>query len=199
MRTGRNRAFTLPEVLMTLSITVILGLALMQFMTTTVSGYRAAADMAERVQLESTAANVVVMELSFAGYGDGMFGDLDGPTIEIGLSGREDRSDTFRVHYLEERWLETPVARNVTIDVKQDSKGGWNLYRREDGATRQPAVQDVTNLKLLGLITESGELLSPEAAWPERISAFIVQLSFSWETSRSAYIAFNSPQRIGKL
>lgn len=191
--------FTLVEILVGLAILVILGLALSQYFTSSIRSYQQTTAMLERVQLESIARNVVVQELSFAGYGQGFIGEFTGPTIEIGLSGREDRSDTFKVHYLEEQWSASPVQRHVTIDVTRDSKGNWNLYRREEGATRQPAVQEVTNLKLIGFITPDGSLLGPEDPWPEQISAFIVNISFSWDTSRTAYIAFGAPQRLGGL
>src|SRR5690554_1778643 len=198
--TRRNAGgFTLVEILVGLAILVILGLAVSQYFTSSIGSYRKTAAMLERVQLESIARNVVVRELSFAGYGQGFIGEFSGPTIEIGLSGREDRSDTFKVHYLEEQWLASPVQRHVTIDVVKDSGGNWNLYWREEGATRQPAVQDVTNLKLIGIITLDGSLLMPDDTWPELISAFIVQLSFGWDTSRTAYIAFSAPQRLGRL
>ena len=199
MRQRQANGFTLSEVLIGMAILAVLLLAISQYFTSSLSSYRRATEMLERVQLESIARNVVVKELSFAGYGQGLFGDFSGPTIEIGVSGREDRSDTFKVHYLEEQWLSAPVQRHVTIDVTRDASGTWNLYRREEGATRQPAVQDVTNLKLIALVALDGSLLLPHEAWPDEIAAFIVLLSFGWETSRTAYIGFSAPQRLGRL
>ncbi len=194
-----HRGFTLVELLTGLAILGVVLAAMAHWTIGSIQGYRQTTDMLERVQLESIARNVVVRELSFAGYGQGFIGDVTGPTIEIGLSGRDDRSDTFRVHYMEERWLSEPVERNITLDVMRDSAGQYNLYRREDGATRQPAVQDVTNLKLLGLVTAEGNYIMADQAWPVEIKAFVVQLSFTWDTSRVAYIGFASPQRLAGL
>lgn len=195
----KRHGFTLPEVLMSLVVLGLLLLAMGQYVTGSVRNYRQTAAMLERVQLESIARNVVVRELSFAGYGRGIIGEFSGPTIEIGVSDREDRSDTFRIHYLEEQWLAAPVQRQITIDVARDSGGIWNLYRREEGATRQPAVQEVTNLKLVGFVTAGGKVVSQAEPWPAEITAFVVQLSFSWDTSRLAYIAFAAPQQLGAL
>ena len=195
----KRHGFTLPEVLVSLAILGLILLALGQYVTGSVRNYRQTTTMLERVQLESTARNVVVRELSFAGYGRGFIGGFSGPTIEIGLADREDRSDTFRVHYLEERWLAEPVQRQITFDVARDGNGLWNLYRREQGATRQPAVQEITNLKLVGLVTTDGQVLSQHEPWPAEIKAFVVKLSFSWETSRLAYITFTAPQQLGAL
>lgn len=195
----KRHGFTLIEILVGLAILGLILLALGQYVTGSVRNYQQTAAMLERVQLESIARNVVVRELSFAGYGRGFIGELSGPTVQIGVADREDRSDTFRIHYLEERWLAEPVQRQITLDVARDSNGLWNLYRREQGATRQPAVQEITNLKLIGLITTDGQVLSQNEPWPAEISAFVVRLSFSWDTSRMAYIAFTAPQQLGEL
>lgn len=195
----RPAAYTLVELLIGLAILALLLTAAVHWAVGNIRTYQHTSSMLERVQLEATARNVVVQELSFAGYGRGFIGELGGPTIEIGLSGREDRSDTFRVHYLEERWLSEPVVRDITLDVMRDAAGESNLYRREQGATRQPAVQDVTNLKLLGLVSPQGDYIAVSEPWPEQVSAFLVQLSFAWDTSRVAYIGFAAPQRLGRL
>lgn len=195
----RTRGFTLPEVLTGLALMALLLLAVWQLLSGSLHSYRLATNMNERVHLETVARNVVIQELSFAGYGLGFMGSFEGPTIQIGLDDRADRSDTFRVHYLEERWLQSPVQRNVTIDAARDSAGVYNLYRREEGATRQPAVQDVTNVKLSAVVTVDGELLGRDDDWPAEIAAFIVKISFSWDTSRMAYINFAAPQRLERL
>ena len=192
--------FTVPELLIGLAVTAIMGLAIFQYLTSTVRSYRAASDMVDRVQLESMARNVVVAELSMAGNGAGLVGDLDGPTVEIGLASREDQSDTFTIRYLADRWLAEPEVRHITMDVARDSQGNWNLYRREEGATRQPAVQEVTNLKLLNFMNEAGEYVAASSPdWPDRIMAFVVRLSFGWGSERIALVRFLSPQELGRL
>lgn len=195
----KRQGFTLVEILVSLVLLGLLLLALSQYFTGSARNYRESAAMLERVQLESTARNVVIRELSFAGYGGGFIGEFTGPTIEIGLADREDRSDTFRIQYLEERWLAEPEQRNITIDVARDSNGLWNLYRREQGATRQPAVQEITNLKLAAFVTIDGQVQLPDEPWPAEIAAFMVRISFSWDTSRLAYIRFAAPQVLGRL
>ena len=56
----QRSGFTLPEILMGLVILAILMLAAFQFVGGSVRTYRKASDMLERVQLESTARNVVI-------------------------------------------------------------------------------------------------------------------------------------------
>lgn len=191
--------YSLIELLISLAVLAVLMAAALHWAIGNIRSYQHTSSMLERVQLESIARNVVVHELSFAGYGRGFIGELGGATVQIGVADREDRSDTFRVHYLEERWLSEPLSRHITLDVMRDSAGQYNLYRREAGATRQPAVQDVTNLKLLGLVTADGTYVPASQPWPEEISAFIVRISFAWDTSRVAYIGFAAPQQLGKL
>ena len=193
------RGFTLPEVLITLLIAGVIIVAAAEYASLTWTHYRKTGDTLNRIQLEAIARNAVVQELGFAGYGRGFLGEFDGNTIEVGLGATADSPDTFRIHYLEERWLEEPLERHITLDVARDSGGTWNLYRREEGATRQPAVQDVTNLKVTGFVDEEGQLRMPWTPWPATVTGMVVQLTFSWDTKRVAYIPFISAQRLGWL
>lgn len=199
MRARTRQGFTVPELLTGLLILGIVVAAAADYTQLALRHYRNTASMLERIQLESLARNAVIQEIGFAGYGGDFLGEFGGYTIEVGLGRNADTADTFRIHYLEERWLESPVERHITFDVARDSGGTWNLYRREEGGTRQPAVQDVTNLKVLGFVDQDGELVMPWAAWPEEVTAMIVQLSFSWGSQRAAYIPFISAQRLGWL
>lgn len=196
---SRPRGFTLVELLVGLSILAVLLTAVLQWTQGNIRSYRAVSEMMQRNELESIARNVVIRELSLAGYGAGFIGELSGPVIEIGLAETPGESDTFRISYLEERWSDEPVRRQLTFDVRRDAHGQYNLYRREPGATRQPAVQEVTGLRLVSLVTPDGQLRSPTGPWPETITAFVVELSFSWESSRFAYVGFAAPQQLGRL
>lgn len=199
MRGNRTRGFTLSELLTGLLVLGVLLVAGAEFTRLSVRQYRRAGSMMERVQLESTARNAVIQELGFAGYGRGFLGDFSGSTVEVRPGRDADTPDVFRIHYLEERWLETPQERHITFEVARDGSGTWNLYRREDGATRQPAVQDVTNLKLLSFVDGAGQLSTPWTPWPAEVTGMVVQLTFSWGTQRAAYIPFISAQRLGWL
>ncbi len=195
----RKHGFTLVELLVGMAVLGVVLLAVVQFAAGSWRNYRAAVRLIERSQIESTARDVVVQELGLAGYGLGLHGELPGATVEIGIGSGADRSDAFTVHYLEERWLAEPQRRSITIDVMRDSGGHSNLYRREETATRQPAVQEVTNLKLVALYDDRGQQVLAHEPWPAMVSGLMLQISFSWDSERLAFVSFGMPQPVARL
>jgi prepilin-type N-terminal cleavage/methylation domain-containing protein len=196
----RGAGFTLTEALVALAIFALLLVTVGHFTVGSVRAYRAALQLLERSQITALAEEVVLQEIGLAGYG--LAPAAGGPaaaTVEISVNPQPDRSDSIRVHYLEERWLAAPQLQEITIDVVRDSNGNPNLYRRQQGATRQPAVQGVTNLKLFRFIDESGQQTDPAAGWPQRIGGLVLRLSFDWDAERFVVIQFGVPQRLGAL
>lgn len=196
---GASGGFTLVELLTGLVLLGLLLLAVGQFAHGSLASYRGTMTLIERGQLERAARDVVIQEIGLAGYGQGFLGALDGPVLLVATDPRPERSDAFLIHYIDERWLQEPQRRSIHFDVARDAMGTWNLYRREEGATRQPAVQDVTNLKLVALIAEDGRQVPPDSAWPEHAAGLILRLSFDWGQDRLAVIGFGMPQRIGRM
>jgi prepilin-type N-terminal cleavage/methylation domain-containing protein len=190
--------FTLAEVLTALALLAVVLLAVGHFTVGSVRTWRAALQLLERAQLTAVAEEVVLQELGLAGYRLEAF-DPPQATVEISVNPHPERSDSVRVHYREERWLAAPQLQDITIDVTSDAQGNRNLYRREHGATRQPAVQGVTNLKLFRFIDGDGQLLDPAGVWPQRISGLVLLLSFEWNAQRFVIVQFGTPQLLAAL
>lgn len=158
--------FTLVELLTALAILMLLLGALSSFTVGTCRSYRSAWSHA---QLSAVAEDVVLQELSLAGYGLVLHeASAAAATVGININARADLSDSVRMHHLEHRWRAQPEWQETTLDAATDGQGNWNLYRREAGATRQPAVQGVTNLKLHSFINEAREQILPR--WSGRLA-----------------------------
>jgi prepilin-type N-terminal cleavage/methylation domain-containing protein len=197
-RTAAPSGFTLAEVLVALAILAVLLTVLGHFTLGSLRAYRAALQLLERAQIVALAEEVVLQEIGLAGYGLTLE-ESQQATVEVSINPQANRSDSVRVHYLEERWLQQPERQGITIDAARDGTGSPNLYRREPGATRQPAVQGVTNLKLFRFIDEEGRQSNPEDAWPRLVSGLVLRLSFEWEAERLAVVRFGMPQLLGAL
>lgn len=187
------RGFTLPEVLVALAITGIVLLVAWSFARSNLITYQQTMQLIEHAQLERAAADVVIQEIGLAGHGDGILGSLSGPAISVTTGGA---SDTVTVNYVEERWLAEPLVRSISFTQGKDSTGQPNLYRQEAGATRQPAVQEVTGFRVAAFIDESGTRQLPGGPWPARITGLLIELSFTWEHSRLVYVDFGVPREL---
>ena len=146
-----------------------------------------------RSQIGELAAELLTYHLSAAGHrGLAELQDLGGPPLALGndvVSG----SDALTVRYVEERWYEQPTLRVLHFDVKRDSGGRWNLYLREEGATRQPAVQKVSGLQVERMILADGSSVTGDAALPVEVVALQLRLDFAWGDSRRLTVALPAP------
>jgi len=87
---------------------------------------------------------------------------------------------SLRVRYVDDRLAGTPVARDVTFEVGVDGRGVTQLYRRPAGATRQPLVEGVDSLRLVGVV-EDGILIAPPVAGAYRPSAVVLEVTVQVE------------------
>lgn len=184
---GRNRGFTLIEMLIALAIFGLLLTGLLQ----TERGYRQAAvdeDAALRIQRKLAAIELLRAELGMAGYRHG------GADLETTRAGATDRI-VFR--YLEDRIAAAPSVREIAFDAGRDRNGTPSLYRREGTSFRQPAVAGVTELRVVGWVARGSGVQS--AAPPVRPSAVLLELEFEWGERASVWIGFDNDVAYGTL
>lgn len=190
--------FTLLEVLIATALIGVVLTAALGFLGSSSKAYGTLESAATQTQIMELAAEVLRYELELAGYaGAGVSAALSGAGIELHPSGRPDQPDAITIRYVEDRWLSQPTERAIRFEVGTDGNGTPNLYRREHGSARQPAVQEITNLKLRALFTPDGATRLPRQPWPERITGLQLDLEFSWGVTRSVTVAFGTPQSIG--
>ncbi|MFO7544538.1 MAG: hypothetical protein R6W77_03480 [Trueperaceae bacterium] len=82
---------------------------------------------------------------------------------------------SVRLRYVDARLAGAPLARDVTFEVGVDARGVPQLYRRADGAARQPLVEGVGSLRLVGVV-EDGLLVAPPVAGTFRPSALLLEV-----------------------
>jgi len=113
--------------------------------------------------------------------GDPASGDpaADDPAAASGVS------TSLRFRYVDARLAGTPLARDVTFEVGVDGRGLPQLYRRAGGAARQPLVEGVGALRLLGLV-EGGLLIAPTVAGTFRPSALVLEVALDEAWVRGA-------------
>lgn len=103
----------------------------------------------------------------------------DDPAAASGVSA------SLRFRYVDARLAGTPLARDVTFEVGVDGRGLPQLYRRAGGAARQPLVEGVGALRLLGLV-EGGLLIAPTVAGTFRPSALVLEVALDEAWVRGA-------------
>lgn len=144
--------------------------------------------VALRGQVAELATELLEYHLGLAGHrGLKESLDLAGPALSFSRPARGG-SDALAVRYVEERWYGQPELRVLRFDVRRDSAGRWNLYLQEEGANRQPAVQDVSGLRVERVVTVEGESLPGDAQLPLDVVALVLRLEFSWGEDRTVTI-----------
>jgi type II secretory pathway component PulJ len=154
-------------------------------------------EVALRTQIAELSAELLRYHVGLAGHrGIHEGADLEGPALALGRGASQGGSDTLAVRYLEERWYAEPELRVLRFDVKRDGSRLWNLYQQEDGATRQPAVQRVSGLRVHRFVAPDGALLPGDAALPLDASALELGLSFDWGESKVISVPLPGVQRV---
>lgn len=165
-------------------------------------GTRRAATLSEstvaRGQLTELASELLRYHLGLAGYRGAVAEQQDGePALLLARGAGQGGSDVLTVRYVEERWYREPLERVLHFDVKRDGRGLWNLYQREHGATRQPAVQEVNGLAVLAFLTPDGPPLPADTPLPLEAAGLELLLDFTWGQSRTVTIPFGTAQLVG--
>lgn len=190
---------TLLETLLACTLLTVLLVAAMAVNVEAGKTLRLNEDVAARSQIVELASELLRYHLGLAGHeGLGVAGDdgLAGPALTLARGVSPGGSDAVNVRYLEERWYRQPELRALHFDVKRDSNGRWNLYQREEGATRQPAVKSVTGMRVTGFVAADGALLPPEAPLPLEAAAIELELRFAWDETRLLTVGLPGVQRV---
>ena len=150
-----------------------------------------------RAQVAELAAEVLGYHLGLAGHrGLADLVELGGPGLTLARSGAGPHA--LAVRYLEERWSGEPVLRALRLEVGKDGRGEWNLYLREEGAVRQPAVQGVSGLRVTGLVLPDGRLLAGDAPLPATVAALELLVEFAWGGRRALTVTFSRPLAVAE-
>jgi len=155
---ARCAAFTLLEVLVAAALTVLVGF----MVATNLHGTRVGeggleTSATDRLAVDVGAA-VLATELRRAGYrpADGPGDPWSAPPREIVLRPAGMHGDAIEIRSLDDRVGGTAVARDWRFDVAVDGRGEPQLYRQAGQGSRQPLVQGVDRLTVVGYIGPSG-------------------------------------------
>lgn len=99
---------------------------------------------------------------------------------------------SLRLRYVDARLAGAPLARDVTFEVGVDGRGVPQLYRRAGGATRQPLVEGVGSLRLLGVV-EDGLLIAPAVVGTFRPAALVLEVALDAAWARGAGSGSGAP------
>lgn len=188
---GRRRpGFTLLEVLLALALTALVGLTAARLLVGSRSSEAAVSEGSDRVRALDLAADLLAGELRRAGrvpYPAPATGGLDAsrPALEVRLgSGRH--GDALGVRYLDDRLQGAPVARDLRFDVAPDGRGVPQLYRATASGNRQPLVQGIDTMRVVGWVDATGaHPRSAFAGGPLRPWLLLVELGAEGRASRT--------------
>lgn len=158
---GRGRAaFTLLEVLLALVLTTLVGLAAARLLVALHTVEASSSLQTDRVRALDLASDLLGGELRRAGSAPyppaaGAKPPPVRPALVLSL-GSDARGDAIVVRYLDDRVQGTPVARDLRFDVAQDGRGAFQLYRTTPDGTRQPLVQGVQSVRVVGWVDAAG-------------------------------------------
>ena len=191
-RAGRDRrraGFTLLEVLLALALATLVGLAAARLLTGSNASETAVSQGSDRARALDLAADLLAAELRRAGsvpYPPPAGGGLDAtrPTLELTL-GAGRHGDALVVRYLDDRVQGAPVLRDLRFDAALDGRGLAQLYRATASGNRQPLVQGIDAVRVVGWVDAAGEHpRSALVAGPLRPWLLLVDLESEGPTTR---------------
>lgn len=192
-----RKGTSLPETLVACALAAMLVLVAGQ-MQVDARRLQAAGEVAAlQAQVGELASELLSYNLSLAGHsGVHALLDIGGPALEVARGAAQGGSDALTVRFVEERWRSTPVVRELRFEARRDGSGRWNLYMREAGATRQPAVQDVTGLRVAGFLGSDGTLLPASTPLPLDAVGIGLDVDFAFGESRTLLVSFAASERV---
>lgn len=164
---------TLPELLVALALTALLGTLLLGLTRSTLQvGASVDAGVAED-GARRVAAALLRRTVEAAGRGG-----LE-PALRLELGAAGSRGDVVRAAYLREAWRAEPAEVRVALFADRDSAGRANLYRRPEGSVKQPLVLGVRGMRVVGGVTPDGRRVErADLADGMRLHALRLQLRF---------------------
>lgn len=195
---GRSQqsGFTIVELLVAGTIMVLILSALGSLFTSTNKAYRTNDELSEQQQSMDAAGQLLEYEIGLAGYrgSDNTFSSntFTGNTLEVVKGGAPETSDKITVQYYEDRFGK--ALTKVTFEADK-TDGIYNLYRTS--GNKQPAVQNVKNLKVLKYIRKDGTEGSTATA--DTLAALKIELTFIYdgeEIKKQVVIGLRNPQTL---
>lgn len=174
----RRRGWTLVELLVALALTAVLGTLLLGAARGTVRLGAAVEESSDRDGARRVAAALLRHALESAGRGG-----LE-PALRFEADGAGERGDVLHVAYRREAWHVEPVTVRAAYFAATDGAGRPNLYRRPEGAVRQPLVLGVEALRVVGGVAPDGRTLTrADLVDGVRLEALRVRLRDAWGQS----------------
>lgn len=213
---ARQRGFTLVELLVSSTIMVVILSALGSLFIGTNRAYRVNEEVSERQQSADAAAQLLSYEIGLAGYrGSTQVANSNtfaGSTLLL----TKGASDTIEVRYYEDRNATSVDELIVTFSVSSNTFYRKQLKEKDtqatkDATTRQPAIQNVKNLKVVGYILNNGKEYPRDPAvthaWiepytltsditPYTLVALKLELTFTDDLKKRVVIGIDNPQQI---
>lgn len=182
---ARQAGFTLVELLVAGTLMVVILSALGSLFVSTNRAYRVNDAVSEQQQSADAAAQLLSYEIGLAGYRGSEYSttsllpSFSGSTFTITKGATPETSDKIAVQYYEDRFTKGFVSVIFEAD-KVD--GIYNLYRTT--GTKQPAIENVRNLKVLRYIKKNGsEAASVIAA---ELAALKLELTFVDKSNKTS-------------
>lgn len=189
---SRRAGFTLVEALIALFIAAAVGVIASASLRGERGQAAALADTLARHSAADLAAELLAEELSLAASSplSALNWTPDGHVpspwdseahLIVTLAGAALGEDLLSVRYFDERVAGAPLLRDLTFESAVDSSGTHQLYRRPDGASRQPLVEGVTGLSVIGVVASGSPARFVTAAAlsslaPDSVSAVAIEI-----------------------
>jgi len=148
------------ELLLALALAILVGLAAARLLAGSRSAEAAVSGGSDAARALDLAAGLLAGELRRAGsepYPPPAGGGLEPsqPSLVLALgSGRH--GDALGVRYLDDRVQGAPVARDLRFDAALDGRGVFQLYRATASGNRQPVVQGIDTVRVVGWVDAAG-------------------------------------------
>jgi type II secretory pathway pseudopilin PulG len=148
------------ELLLAVSLSALVGLAAVRLLAGSRASEVSTSTASDRARALDLAADLLTGELRRAGYvpypsplADGRGAVRPGLTVTLGSG---PRGDALGLRYLDDRLQGGPVTRDLEFDAAIDGRGLAQLYRTTASGSRQPWVQGIDRIQVVGWVDSTG-------------------------------------------